>query len=420
MNTDPLAHVLLALALITLAARGMGVLFQRFLRQPPVIGEIFAGLALGPSLLGAVAPGLQAFILPTDAALFVGMIAKVGVVLFMFLVGLELDVRTSKAQGRATFIIAYTSIAVPFLLGALLALALYPLYASQDVDFTVFSLFIGVSMSVTAFPVLARILKDTGVQRTRVGGLALSSAAIGDASAWVLLAFVAGVATAEVAGVAWTVLFAGLFVASMLWVARPLLRRLAEREEKNTQPLSQSVLGIVFVALLLAGAATEFIGIHALFGAFLLGAVMQHDSRLAEQIRARMQDIVMVLLLPSFFAYTGMRTEVGLLQGASDWLMCLAIIVVATIGKFGGSFIAGRFVGLSWRESGAIGILMNTRGLMELIVLNLGLEMGVISPRLFTMLVIMALITTFATTPILNLIMGRHGFVEGPAPGPNV
>lgn len=414
--TDPLAHVLLALALITLAARGTGVLFQRFLRQPPVIGEIFAGLALGPSVLGAISPTLQTFILPPDAALFVGMIAKVGVVLFMFLVGLELDLRASKRQGQATVVIAHTSIVVPFLLGALLALVLYPLYASQDVDFTVFSLFIGVSMSVTAFPVLARILTDTGAQRTRIGGLALSSAAIGDATAWVLLAFVAGVATAEVAGMAWTVAWAGMFVAVMFWIARPLLKRLADHEEHNTRPLSQSVLGIVFVALLLAGAATEFIGIHALFGAFLLGAVMQHDSRLAEQIRARMQDIVMVLLLPSFFAYTGMRTEVGLLESAQDWLMCLAIIVVATIGKFGGSFLAGRFVGLSWRESSAIGILMNTRGLMELIVLNLGLEMGVISPRLFTMLVIMALVTTFATTPLLHLIMGKRGFVDDPAP----
>ncbi len=412
--TDPLAHVLLALALITLVARGTGVLFQRFLGQPSVIGEIFAGLALGPSLLGAVSPALQAFILPVDAAPFISMIAKVGVVLFMFLVGLELDPRMSRKHGQATLIISHTSIIIPFLLGAMLALVLYPRYASQDVDFTVFSLFIGVSMSVTAFPVLARILTDLGAQRTELGGLALSSAAVGDAIAWVLLAFVAGVATAEVAGVAWTVLFSGCFVAVMFWVARPLLRRLAEGEEQNTQPLSRGVLGIVFVALLLAGAATEFIGIHALFGAFLLGAVMPHDGRLAEQIRTRMEDIVIVLLLPSFFAYTGMRTEVGLLDTAGDWITCAAIILVATAGKFGGSFLAGRFVGLSWRDSGIIGILMNTRGLMELIVLNLGLEMGVISPKLFTMLVIMALVTTFATTPILKVIMGKRGFADDP------
>ncbi len=413
--TDPLAHVLLALALITLVARAMGVLFRRFLRQPPVIGEIFAGLALGPSLLGTVSPTLQAFVLPPDAAPFVGMIAKVGVVLFMFLVGLELDMKAARRHGQATVIIAHASIITPFLLGALLALGLYPLYASQDVDFTVFSLFIGVAMSVTAFPVLARILSDFRAQRTRLGGLALSSAAVGDATAWVLLAFVAGVATTKVSGVAWTVVFSGAFVASMFWIARPLLRRLAAREERNPEPLSQGVLALVFVALLLAGAATEFIGIHALFGAFLLGAVMQHDGRLAQQIRTRMEDIVIVLLLPSFFAYTGMRTEVGLLSGATDWLACLAIIAVATAGKFGGSFIAGRFVGLSLRESSIIGILMNTRGLMELIVLNLGLEMGVISPRLFTMLVIMALVTTFATTPLLHLVMRKRGFADEPA-----
>jgi Kef-type K+ transport system membrane component KefB len=204
----------------------------------------------------------------------------------------------------------------------------------------------------------------------------------------------------------------------MFWIARPLLRQLAAREERNPEPLSQGVLGLVFVALLLAGAATEFIGIHALFGAFLLGAVMQHDGRLAQQIRTRMEDIVVVLLLPSFFAYTGMRTEIGLLSGATDWLACLTIIAVATAGKFGGSFIAGRFVGLSLRESSIIGILMNTRGLMELIVLNLGLEMGVISPRLFTMLVIMALVTTFATTPLLHLVMRKRGFADEPTTVP--
>ena len=403
--TDPLAEVLLALALITLVARAMGVLFRRLLRQPPVIGEIFAGLALGPSLLGTVSPTLQAFVLPPDAAPFVGMIAKVGVVLFMFLVGLDLDMKAARKHGQATVIIAHASIITPFLLGALLALGLYPLYAAQDVDFTVFSLFIGVAMSVTAFPVLARILSDFKAQRTRLGGLALSSAAVGDA-------------TAKVSGVAWSFALSGAFVASMFWVARPLLRQLAAREERNPEPLSQGVLGLVFVALLLAGAATEFIGIHALFGAFLLGAVMQHDGRLAQQIRARMEDIVIVLLLPSFFAYTGMRTEVGLLSGATDWLACLTIIAVATAGKFGGSFIAGRFVGLSLRESSIIGILMNTRGLMELIVLNLGLEMGVISPRLFTMLVIMALVTTFATTPLLHLVMRKRGFADEPATVP--
>jgi Kef-type K+ transport system membrane component KefB len=414
LATEPLAHVLLSLAAVTLAARGTGVLFKRFLGQPPVIGETFAGLALGPSLLGAIAPAVQAQVLPAASAPFIGMIAKVGVVLFMYLVGLELDLKTLRKSSHATLVISHASIIAPFLLGATLALGLYPLYATKDVDFTVFSLFLGVSMSVTAFPVLARILTDQRVQRTKIGSMALACAAVDDASAWTLLAFVAGVATSQASGVAWTILFVALFVLVMFTVARPLLRRLAEREERNEEPLSQGVLAVVFVSLLLSAAATEFIGIHALFGSFLLGAVMPHEGRLAEQIRTRMEDLVVVLFLPTFFAFTGMRTQVGLLSTGTDWAACAAIIAVATLGKFGGSFVAGRFVGLGWRESGAIGILMNTRGLMELIALNLGLEMGVISPTMFAMLVIMALVTTFATTPVLHLIMGRRGLADEP------
>lgn len=419
LATETLAHVLLALAAITLAARGAGAFFRRFLHQPPVMGEIFAGLALGPSLLGAIAPQAQQYILPAAAAPFIGMIAKVGVVLFMFLVGLDLDFKLLRRSTHATIVISHASIVAPFLLGAALALGLYPLYATQDVSFTVFSLFLGVSMSVTAFPVLARILSDRRLQRTRIGSMALACAAVDDATAWTLLAFVAGVATAKTAGVAWTILLVVAFVVLMVLVVRPVLRRLADREERSDAPLSQSVLAIVFVSLLLAGATTEFIGIHALFGAFLLGAVMPHHGRLAEQLRARMEDLVLVLLLPAFFAYTGMRTEIGLLHSAQDWLVCLLIIAVATAGKFGGSFVAGRLVGLGWRESGAIGILMNTRGLMELIVLNLGLEMGVISPAVFAMFVLMALVTTFTTTPILNLIMGKRGFADEPEPSPD-
>ncbi len=413
-KAELLAPVLLALAVITMAARGVGALVQRYLGQPPVIGEILAGLALGPSLLGAISPELQELVLPSAAAPYIGMIAKVGVVLFMFLVGLELDLKVLRKSSHATLVISHASIIAPFLLGAGLALALYPLYATQDVSFTVFSLFLGVSMSVTAFPVLARILTDRRVQRTRIGVMALACAAVDDASAWTLLAFVAGVATAKTAGVAWTILLVCAFVAVMFLVVRPVFRHLAEREERREAPLSQGMLAVVCVGLLLAGATTEYIGIHALFGAFLLGAVMPHEGRLADQVRARMEDFVVVVVLPTFFAFTGMRTQVGLLSGASDWLVCLAIIAVATVGKFGGSFLAGRLVGLGWRESGAIGILMNTRGLMELIVLNLGLEMGVISPTLFAMLVVMALVTTFATTPILGLIMGRRGFADAP------
>ncbi len=413
--TDMLAHVLLALATITLAARACGLAFQRWLHQPPVIGEIFAGLALGPSLLGMLSPTLQHWVLPDVAAPFLGMIAKVGVVLFMFLVGLELDLRTLRRSSHQTLVISHASIVVPFLGGAALALVLYPVYATADVGFTVFSLFLGVAMSVTAFPVLARILSDRRVQRTRIGTMALACAAVDDATAWTLLAFVAGVATAKTAGVAWVVLAVIGFVIVMFALVGPLLRRLADREESKHTPLSQGMLAVVCVALLLCGAVTEFIGIHALFGSFLLGVVMRHEGRLADQVRARMEDLVVVLLLPVFFAYTGMRTQIGLLHEPRDWLAALAIIAVATLGKFGGTFVAGRCVGLDARESGAIGVLMNTRGLMELVVLNVGLEMGLLSPTVFAMFVLMALVTTFATAPLLRLVMGNRGFASDPS-----
>jgi Kef-type K+ transport system membrane component KefB len=217
------------------------------------------------------------------------------------------------------------------------------------------------------------------------------------------------------AGVAWTLFLVGLYVTIMFLAVRPLARWLARREETRSGPVSLTVLAIVFGVMLLSAVATESIGIHALFGAFLCGAVIPHDGRLAEQIRSRAEDLVVVLLLPIFFAFTGMRTQIGLLSSASDWLFCGLIIAVATMGKFGGSFAAAKLSGLGWRESSAIGILMNTRGLMELIVLNVGLDMGVLSPTLFAMLVIMALVTTFSTTPLLNVIVHERGLADAPS-----
>jgi Kef-type K+ transport system membrane component KefB len=415
---SPLATVLLALAVVVLLARGLGWLFKRYLRQPPVIGEIVAGLMLGPSLLGALAPGAAAFLLPASAAPLLGILSKIGVVLFMFLVGLELDPRRLRGHGHTTLAISHASIVTPFLLGATLALALYPLYGYQNISFTVFSLFVGVSLSVTAFPVLARILTDQRVQSTPLGVTALTCAAVDDVSAWTLLAFVASVASAQLDGAAWTIGYVAAYLAVMFALVRPLLRRFAAREDAGSGPLSQGALAVVVVALLLSALATEAAGIHALFGAFLLGAFLPHEGRLAEQIRVRLEDVVVVLFLPVFFAFTGMRTQVGLVSGVTDWLMCGAIILVATLGKFGGSFLAARLTGLGWRESTALGVLMNTRGLMELIVLSVGLDMGVLSPTLFAMLVLMALVTTFATTPILHLVLGERGFADAPAPSP--
>lgn len=417
-HSSTLATVLLALAVIILLARGLGSLFERYLRQPAVIGEIVAGLMLGPSVLGAISPEAAAMVLPASAAPLLGILSKVGVVLFMFLVGLELDPKLLRANGHATVMISHASIVAPFLLGATLALGLYPLYSNSAVSFTVFSLFIGVSLSVTAFPVLARILSDRKVQRTPLGVTALTCAAVDDVSAWTLLAFVVSVASAQVGDAAWTLGYVLGYLLIMFVGVRPLLARFAAHEDAKTGPLSQSALAVVTVGLLLSAVATEAAGIHALFGAFLLGALLPHDGRLAENIRLRLEDMVVVLFLPAFFAFTGMRTQISLVSGSTDWLFCGLIILVATMGKFGGSFLAARLTGLGWRESTALGILMNTRGLMELVVLNVGLDMGVLSPTLFAMLVIMALVTTFATTPILDAVTGERGFADTPAPAP--
>jgi Kef-type K+ transport system membrane component KefB len=363
-----------------------------------------------------MSPDALAFLLPASVVPLLSVIAKIGVILFMFLVGLELDLGKLRGSAGPTVAISHASIVAPFLLGAAAALALYPVYAEPAVGFTAFSLFIGVSLSVTAFPVLARILTDRRVERTRLGTLALACAAVGDATAWVLLAAVAGVASAAVVGIGWTLLGVAAYSLVMAVAVRPAAGWFARRQERVEGPLGYGPQGVVFVALLLSAAATEAVGIHALFGAFLFGAILPHDSRLAAELRVRVNDIVVVLFLPTFFAFTGLRTQIGLLDSTRDWLVCAAIVGIATIGKFGGSFVAARFSGIGLREAAALGILMNTRGLMELVVLNVGLDLGVITPTLFAMLVLMALVTTVATTPILDLVLARRGFADAPDP----
>jgi Kef-type K+ transport system membrane component KefB len=401
-HQEDLLHVLLALVVVIATARAMGWLF-RSARQPQVVGEILAGIVLGPSLLGRLVPGAEGYLFPASVGPFLNIISQVGVILYMFLVGLELDPALLRKRGHTTVAISHASIIAPFLLGASIALYIYPKLSTRDVPFTSFSLFLGVSMSVTAFPVLARILTDRKIHKTRMGAIALTCAAVDDVTAWCMLAFVVGVARAQAAGALTTVVMAICFIALMVLVVRPTMVRLSLLYG-NRGRLTQGVMASVFIALLISASATELIGIHAVFGAFALGAVIPHDSGMARELTDRLEDIVIVLLLPAFFAYTGLRTQIGLVSGFEEWTMCLLIIGVASLGKFGGSAIAARITGLDWRDSSALGVLMNTRGLMELIVLNIGLEMNVISPTLFAMLVLMALITTFATTPILHLI----------------
>ncbi|HET6281844.1 MAG TPA: cation:proton antiporter [Polyangia bacterium] len=401
LKFDVLVHVLLALAVIIVTARLLGALFAK-LRQPPVIGEVLAGILLGPSLLGRVAPSVSGYLLPISVSPFLSILAQVGVILYMFLVGLELDTGLLRKRTHATVAVSHASIVLPFVLGCALALLLYPRLSSSDVPFTYFALFCGVAMSVTAFPVLARILTDRGAQTSHLGVTALACAAVDDVTAWCLLAFVVSVVKARAAG---GLLTAGLtlgYIALIISV-RPLLLRLIQKYDRDGG-VSRNVLTAVVLALLLSALATEYIGIHAVFGAFALGAIIPADSKIARELLHRLEDFVVVLFLPTFFAYTGMRTHIGLVGGASEWLLCLLIIVTACVGKFGGSFAEARISGIGWRDSAALGVLMNTRGLMELIVLNIGLDLKVISPILFAMLVIMAIVTTMATTPILDLL----------------
>jgi Kef-type K+ transport system membrane component KefB len=411
---DELLHVLVALVVVIAAARLVGRLFK-YIQQPPVIGEVVAGIMLGPSLLGQVWPEAAQFVLPPSIAPFLRILSQIGVILYMFLVGLELDTQRLSKGTHSTVAISHASILTPFLLGSLLALWVYPRFSSRDVPFTIFALFMGVSMSVTAFPVLARILTDRGIQRSFLGVIALSCAAVDDATAWCLLAFVVSIADAEVGRAGQTALMTLGFIIGMVVLIRPLLHRLAARVDERGR-LTQGVIAWIVIAMLLSALTTESIGVHALFGAFLLGAVIPHDSVIARELTRRLDDVVVVLFLPAFFAFTGMRTQIGLLRGLEPWFFCGVIIFVACLGKFGGSAVAARLTGVGWRESAALGVLMNTRGLMELIVLNVGLDHRVLSPTLFAMLVIMAVVTTVMTAPALYWLTRGHRMVESPDP----
>ena len=412
---DALFHALLSLGVIVVTARLVGALFG-LIGQPAVIGEVVGGIMLGPSLLGRLSPELYAQLLPPSVAPFLSVYAQLGVILYLFLVGLELDLGVLRKSGHVTLAISHASIIVPFLLGSALALPLYPRLSTSDVRFTVFAMFVGVSLSVTAFPVLARILTDLKISKSRMGVVALTCAAIDDVTAWCLLALVVSIAQARGADAIRTVALTIVFLFVVLQVVAPLVRWLIPRLDRSPD-LTRTALSVVLVAMLASAMATEYIGIHGFFGAFLLGAIIPHGSRIATELNRRLDDFVAVLFLPVFFAYTGMRTEVGLVNGLQNWLLCGAIIAMACLGKFGGTLAAARLSGLKWRDSAALGILMNTRGLVQLIVLNMGLDLGVISPRLFTMLVIMALVTTLMATPILQLLLRHHPWVErAPAP----
>ncbi len=410
-RVDVVLHVTATLA----AVIGLGMVLGRVMQwcgQPAVIGEVLAGIVLGPSVLGAWAPGGMALLIPPPTADPHGLVpaalkgvAQLGVILYMFLVGLELNAGRLRRHAHATIAVSHASIVAPFALGLILAIGLYPRFSHAGVPFTSFALFQGAAMAITAFPVLARILADRGLDRTDLGSVALGCAATDDVSAWCLLALVVGVAQSDLTTAFVVIAGAVMFIGLMFAVVQPLLGRFVDVWDRGTEPLPPSAISGIFLAILLAALTTEAIGIHAVFGAFLLGAVIPHDGRIARELTLRLKTPVTVLLLPAFFAYTGMRTEIGLLSGWEPWLWCAAIILVATLGKFGGTFVAARLTGMSPRQAAALGALMNTRGLMELIVLNLGLDLGVISPTLFAMMLVMALVTTATTAPVLAWVL---------------
>ena len=400
---EPLSRLLLQVILIVLVTRAVGAIFTRF-GQPSVVGEVVAGILLGPSLLGWFWPEAFDFIFPKESLGVLRLLSQIGVCLFMFVVGLELEVSHLRQKAQAAILVSHVGILFPYFLGVVAALFLYSNHAAPGTAFTPFALFMGIAMSITAFPVLARILRERGIEKTFLGSTAITCAAVNDATAWAILAFV--VAIARASSLASTTFCLGLlfvFVGLLLFVARPCLPRWLGVARMEASGPRRGVTAAVLLLILTSALTTELIGIHALFGAFLAGVVMPQRNEFREYLVVRLENFSSLFLLPLFFAFSGLRTHVGLLNDATSWLVCLAIIGVATLGKLGGTMITARLTGMNWNDSFALGALMNTRGLVELVALNIGYDLGILPPRIFAMMVLMALVTTFLTGPLLNL-----------------
>lgn len=399
----PLAILLAQIVTIILVARFFGWICRK-IGQPTVIGEMLAGIALGPSLFGTYFPELFGTLFPKESIVNLKFLSQIGLILFMFVVGMELDLKILRTKVKEAFIISHTSIIVSYALGLGLAFFLYQEFAPNGVHFMSFGLFLGVAMSIAAFPVLARIVQERGLNKTKLGSLVITCAAIDDITAWCLLAGVIAIVKAgSVASSLYIIAMAVVYIGLMLGLVRPFLKHVGELYD-SAEKITKPVVAIFFLTLLISSYLTEIIGIHALVGAFVAGVIMPENMRFRHIFIEKVEDVSLVIMLPLFFVVTGLNTKIGLLNTEYLWKMTGIIVLVAVSAKFLSSTLTAKYVGQNWRDSLTLGVLMNTRGLMELVVLNIGLELGVLSPKIFAMMVIMALSTTFMTGPALNLI----------------
>jgi Kef-type K+ transport system membrane component KefB len=399
----PLAIMLAQIVTIIIIARLLGWVCKK-IGQPSVVGEIIAGIILGPSLIGMYFPEFSAALFPVKSLGNLQFLSQIGLILFMFIVGMELDLKVLRNKAHEAVVISHASIIIPFALGMGLAFFIYQSFAPEGVQFLSFALFLGIAMSITAFPVLARIVQERGIHKTKLGTVVITCAAADDITAWCILAAVIAIVKAGSFISAFYIMGLALgYVVIMIYVIKPFLKRVGELHATR-ENLSKPIVAIFLLILLISSYATEVIGIHALFGAFMAGAIMPENIRFRNIFIEKVEDVALVLLLPLFFVFTGLRTQIGLLNDPYLWKITGLIILVAVAGKFIGSALAAKFVGQNWKNSLTIGALMNTRGLMELVVLNIGYDLGVLTPEIFTMMVIMALLTTVMTGPALDAI----------------
>jgi len=393
----PLSMLLLQIIVILCVSRAFGFMARK-IGQPAVIGETIAGIVLGPSLLGLLAPEVMATLFPKSSLPPLQFLSQIGLAFFMFIVGMELDIHKIRQKAHDAVMISHASIVIPFFLGVCLAYFTFSQFAPANVGFLSFALFMGIAMSVTAFPVLARIVQERNLTGTPLGAMAITCAAADDITAWCILAIVVAIAKAGgIASAVVTIALAVVFVFGMLYLVRPWLKRRMSKLQGN-----KTKVALGFFVLLIAGYIAEVIGIHLLFGAFLAGVIMPAESNIKRVLTDKLEDVSLVILLPIFFAFTGLRTQIGLLNEGALWGVFGVIMLVAVAGKFAGSAFTAKLMGQSWEESLSIGALMNTRGLMELVVLNIGYDLGILTPQVFAMLVLMALATTFMTGPLLD------------------